>query len=452
MKIEKLLNEDDVLTEAHFDFEDGFRGPTKVPDLATNNKVALDMWSEWCQIYAGASGLIEKVRSYFTPTKLNDSAVQKQCAEYKKKLSERGSYIKSKLDTASDESIGSIRNDIIPSTNKLLAEVSKFLNKYSESKLKKTLEKQLNGMSKNPTEQQVAIKQAEKEAESAETSAEREAIGELQKEPSADNSDGDATKGKSSSNFLTTMKNLKTVVGDGDQEKLLNSALAFVHSATGQGSLYKFMSRDRKKGFKLAQTLRDTIRQLGEKEELLQFIELLESKVPVDSLDAKWYPNLIVLADNMLKGLYKENNEAITNKSLYSRPRKEFNYALELFNKVSDDKELRKYFPNLTGRMLEKFKSSLFDGNKIKPSGNTTKDSTDTTLHGIVEIFGDVDGGNSGAKSPTKGRNNDETETSSDSKLPKFKDFESAEKAKANSFHLVGGDFMKKNGKWVRVA
>ena len=434
MKVEKLFEENELLREAHFDFEDSLRGPAKVPDLATKDRVALAMWSEWCQIYAGACGLLSKIKSYFSPSKLNDKSIQNMCMKYQKQLTDRGDYLKSKLDTVGKSDIGSVRGDIIPGTNKILAEVSKFLNKYPENKLKKALEKKLQADSATDAEKAAAVKQAEAEADAAEQEAQKAAVKELDDAPEKSSGDGqgDGQDAEIDKNLSALLKAL--IDAGKDKEKLIAAALALIDNQVGQGRLYKFLQQASNNSIDMAVSLQTIASQIGNKPGLKDYLILLDKQVPFDKISGDHFPNLIVLADNVIKKLYRNNNPVITNTSLYTRPRPDFNFALNLFNKIADN-SIKEYFPNLTDKMLEKFKKSLFKGSKIKPSGVREKDGTDNTLYGLIEIYGEVSDNTPKGSKAKLGNNNS---SGNNGNIPTFKNFKDAEKSNAKVVHIDG--------------
>lgn len=229
---------------------------------------------------------------------------------------------------------------------------------------------------------------------------------------------------------------LKALIDAGkDKNKLVEAALALISNQVGQGRLYKFVQQASNNSIDMATSLQTIASQIGNKPGIKDYMMLLDKQVPFDKISGDHFPNLIVLADNVIRKMYRNNNPAITNPSLYIRPRPDFNFALNLFNKIADN-SIKEYFPNLTDKMLEKFKKSLFNGNKIKPSGVREKDETDKTLYGLIEIYGEVS--DNTPKGSTSKSSRASSSGTTDRNVPTFKNFKDAEKSNVKVVHIDG--------------
>lgn len=232
------------------------------------------------------------------------------------------------------------------------------------------------------------------------------------------------------------LDNLIQITGN-NKEQISKAACLYIKNSIGTGSLYNYINSDPAgNGGKLAVVIREVARNFkGAPAKLSKFLNIVDAKVPFDTMGPRYFPNLLQLAHNIVGDKFQDNNEAISNITLWKRPDREFIYALQIFNSLADDATVKKFFPNLTPQSIGRMKKALYSGNKIKPSGNTEKDRSENTIHGVIEIFGEVQRQADGsAKSSDSGSSNN----SLDKSTPTFKSFKDAEKSGAKIVNIVG--------------
>ena len=120
--------------------------------------------------------------------------------------------------------------------------------------------------------------------------------------------------------------------------------------------------------------------------------------------------------------------------SLYNRNIYDFEYAVRVFDALTDPSKTRKFFGD------KKVSSEmLYDGNVIKPSGAATRDKTDKTIHGTIQRLTDESTG-SGGKQP-----------SSDSRYTTYKSLDGIDKSENKEGNIVhiNGDYKFVKGNWV---